>query len=236
MVVGVVPSSVTIVEEEDDIHVCELPTSITDSTPLSVTTPELPPEQTNNLNEYPFEFLSGEELIDQSIDSTEGYIYFTNYRLFIYSNQSSSHCSFINCPIRLIDTIEIKDNIYLSIQCKDIRSFRLLFFTQDKCCYWLRKLNEIISTPINLDDLFAIKFFLSNSKQNHHIKRDYFYHELIRLKLNIHPWRITEINRDYKLSPSYPNLCVVPASITDEEVHEVAKFRSYRRFPTIVWR
>jgi len=234
MVVGV-PSSVTIVEEEG-IHVCELPNSVTDSTPLPTNPIELSIDQTNNLNEYPFELLSGEELIEQGIDLTDGYIYLTNYRLFTFSNQSSSHCSFINCPIRLIETIEIKDNIYLYIQCKDIRSFRLMFFTTDKCCYWLRKLNETILITINFDDLFAMKYFLTKSKQDNHIKRDYFSHELIRLKLDIHPWRITEINRDYKLSPSYPKICVVPASITDEEVHDVAKFRSYRRFPTIVWR
>lgn len=232
MVVGV-PSSVAILEEEDDIHVCELPTSIQ----LPVNPNEIPVDQINTIVEYPFEYLSGEELIDQSVDSTDSYIYLTNYRLFIFSNQSSSHCSFINCPIRLIEFIEIKDNTYLSIQCKDIRSFRLMFFTTEKCCYWLRKLNEILTTINNFDDLFAIKYFLNYSKKlNYLFKRDYFHQELIRLKLDIHPWRITDINQDYKLSPSYPNLCVVPANITDEEVREVAKFRSYRRFPTIVWR
>jgi hypothetical protein len=77
---------------------------------------------------------------------------------------------------------------------------------------------------------------LNKSKQINDIKRDYFRPEFTRLQLDITPWRTTEINRDYKLCLSYPNICVVPASITDEEVHEVAKFRSYRRFPTIVWR
>ncbi|CAF5113313.1 unnamed protein product, partial [Rotaria sp. Silwood1] len=109
MVVGV-PSPVTIVEEED-INVCELSNSITDSVPILSNTTELPIDQTNNINEYPFEFLSGEELIEHGMDLTDGYIYLTTYRLFIFSNQSSSHGSFINYPIRLIETIEIKDNI-----------------------------------------------------------------------------------------------------------------------------
>jgi myotubularin-related protein 3/4 len=221
MVVGG-PSPVTIIEEED-IHVCEIPNSI----------PPISPITTDQINECPFEYLSGEELIDHGIDLTDGCIYLTTYRLFIFFNQSTLHCSFINCPIRLIESIEIKDNIYLYIQCKDIRSFRLMFFTTDKCCYWSRKLNETILTSITLEDLFAIKYSL---KPNNEIKRDYFHHELTRLKLDVSPWRTTEINHDYKLSSSYPNICVVPESITDEEIHEVAKFRSYRRFPTIVWR
>ncbi|CAF3386447.1 unnamed protein product [Rotaria sp. Silwood1] len=234
MVVGV-PSPVTIVEEED-INVCELSNSVTDSVPILSNTTELPIDQTNNINEYPFEFLSGEELIEHGMDLTDGYIYLTTYRLFIFSNQSSSHGSFINYPIRLIETIEIKDNIYLYIQCKDIRSFRLMFTTTDKCCYWLKKLNESLTTLICLDDLFAIKYALNKSQDDNDIKCDCIRQEFIRLQLNCYPWRITEINHDYKLSPSYPNICVVPASITDEEVHEVAKFRSYKRFPTIVWR
>jgi myotubularin-related protein 3/4 len=230
MVVGV-SSPVTIVEEDDDdIHVCELPHSIS----LSTNPTELPLDQ---LNEYPFELLSGEELIEkQTSDSKDGYIYLTNFRLFLFSNQSSSHCSFINCPIRLIESIEIKENMSLCIQCKDLRSFRLIFSTTDKCCYWFKKLNECISTSPCLENSFAMKFSSEKSQQDYSIKRDYFQHEITRLQLDVSPWRVTEINRDYKLSSSYPNICVVPASMTDEEVHEVAKFRSYRRFPTIVWR
>ena len=232
MVIGI-PSPGTIAEE-DDIHVCELSNSVPDSTPLVIHTPDLPLDQTN---ECPFELLPGEVLIEHGVDLAEGCIYLTNHRLFIYSNQSPSHCSFINCPIRLIESVEMKDNIYLYTQCKDVRSFRLIFFTTEKACSWLRKLNETINTAtITLDDFFAMKYFLAKPYQDNQIRRDYFQHEITRLKLDQHPWRITEINRDYKLSPSYPNICVVPASISDEEVHEVAKFRSHRRFPTIVWR
>jgi myotubularin-related protein 3/4 len=222
------------IAEEDDMHVCELPNSIPDtSAPLSANTVELPVDQTN---EYPFELLSGEVPIEHGNDLTDGCIYLTNYRLFIYSNQSTSHCSFINCPIRLIESIEIKDNTYLCIQCKDIRSFRLVFFSSDKSYYWSKKLNDIITITISIEDLFAMKYFSAKLNQENQIQRDYFHHEITRLQLDKNPWRTTEINWDYKLSPSYPNICVVPASISDEDVHEVAKFRSHRRFPTIVWR
>jgi hypothetical protein len=249
MVVGV-PSSVTIAEE--DMHVCEVPISNNnisiDPVPTSLCTispleslPTIPTElsisKSNkcliNPNDLPFDLLAGEEHLEQGIDVTDGIIYLTSYRLFIFTNESC--CSFINCPIRLIDSIEIKDNIYLYIQCKDIRSFRLTFFTTDKCCYWLRKLTEIISIPICLEDLFAIKFALAIPNQEHSL-RDHFQDELIRLQLDTYPWRLTEINRNYKLCTSYPELCVVPSAVTDEDVAAVAKFRSYRRFPTIVWR
>lgn len=227
MVIGG-PSSGTIAEE-DDLDVCELSNSL----PASPNPVELSPEQSN---EYPFELLPGESVIDTGTDLTDGCLYLTNYRLFICPNQSSSHCWFINYPIRLIESVEMKDNICLCIQCKDNRSFRLLFSTSEKSCYWLRKLTEAIPLSIGLDDLFARKYFLAKSSSEKPIRFDYFHREITRLQLDKHPWRITDINRDYKLSPSYPNICVVPANIADEEVNEVAKFRSHRRFPTIVWR
>jgi myotubularin-related protein 3/4 len=253
MVIGV-PTPGPIAEEED-MHVCEVPiTNNTNSIPIDTTgtslctiisplqsLPTIPIElsipKSNkfsiNPNELPFDLLAGEECIDKGVDLTDAIIYLTTYRLFIFSNESC--CSFINCPIRLIDSIEIKDNVYIYIQCKDIRSFRLTFFTTEKCCQWLRKLTEIIATPTNLDDLFAIKFASAIPNHEHSI-RDHFQDEIIRLQLDAFPWRVTEINRNYKVCPSYPEYCVVPLAITEEELGEVAKFRSYRRFPTIVWR
>jgi myotubularin-related protein 3/4 len=252
MVIGVPSSPVTIVEE-DDMHVCEVPilnnTIPIDATPASLcctispmeSLPLMSTELSNdkkihiftNLNDLPFDLLASEQLIDHGTELTDGILYLTTYRLFIFSNESC--CSFINCPLRLIDSIEIKDNIYLYIQCKDIRSFRLTFLTADKCCYWLRKLTESISIPTCLDDLFAIKFASAIPNQDNSL-RDHFNDELIRLQLDTYPWRLTEINRHYKLCTSYPEYCVVPSTLTDEEIGEVAKFRSYRRFPTVVWR
>ncbi|CAF1066090.1 unnamed protein product [Rotaria sp. Silwood1] len=250
MVVGV-PSPVTMVDE--DMHVCEvpifnnqisnesIPTSFCSTIPtlesLPILSTELPIHKStkslNNIDDLPFELLTGEEYIDHANDLTDGVIYLTSYRLFIFTNESC--CSFINCPLRLIDLIEMKDNIYLYIQCKDMRSFRLTFFTTDKCTYWLRKLTELISIPINLEDLFAMKYALLKPNQERSL-RDRFHNEFIRLQLDSYPWRLTEINRNYELCTSYPEFCVVPRTITDEEISEVAKFRSYRRFPTIVWR
>lgn len=49
-------------------------------------------------------------------------------------------------------------------------------------------------------------------------------------------WRILQINEDYSLCPSYPQLHIVPASISDDQIKSVASFRSGRRFPSVVWR
>lgn len=239
--------------DRDDIHLCEMPigshtisiepSSVAFSCPMSpMESIPIPPNDlsmekskqfSTNLDELPFEFLPGEEPIADGADLTEGSIYLTSYRLFIFFTKPS--CSFINCPLRLIESVEIKDNLYLYIQCKDLRSFRLAFFHTDKCCHWLRKLLESIPVPSSLDDLFALKFAAAVPDRDHAF-RDRFNDELARLQLDTDPWRATDINLNYKLCSSYPERCVVPASVTDEEIGEVAKFRSYRRFPTVVWR
>lgn len=220
---------------EDDIHVCEVPSSLPDPSPIVPLTLDVPIDQVNHLPEIPFEFLPGEQSIQVGRDLVDSIIYLTSYRLFTFCNQAS-HCSFINCPLRLIESIEMTNN-YLLVQCKDIRSFRLVFFTSEKCSSWLKKLNEYIAVPINFDDCFAVKYAaLQLKKHNQSMKRDYARRDFQRLQLHTKPWRTTEINHDYKLCTSYPNISVVPAAITDDEILAVAKFRSYRRFPSIVWR
>ena len=48
-------------------------------------------------------------------------------------------------------------------------------------------------------------------------------------------WRLTELNKDYRLCDTYPNVLVVPAAIEDEEVQKCATFRIKSRLPVLSW-
>ena len=48
-------------------------------------------------------------------------------------------------------------------------------------------------------------------------------------------WRLTEINADYSFCDSYPRQLVVPASIDDDVLQRVGKFRSRQRIPACVY-
>lgn len=48
-------------------------------------------------------------------------------------------------------------------------------------------------------------------------------------------WRVTKINDKYELCDTYPKILAVPASVTDSELREVAKFRSRNRLPVLSW-
>ena len=48
-------------------------------------------------------------------------------------------------------------------------------------------------------------------------------------------WRFTEINRGYRVCPTYPAVLVVPKKVRDDQLEQVAEFRSKHRFPVLSW-
>eukprot|EP00013_Stygamoeba_regulata_P008016 CAMPEP_0177681970 /NCGR_PEP_ID=MMETSP0447-20121125/31008_1 /TAXON_ID=0 /ORGANISM="Stygamoeba regulata, Strain BSH-02190019" /LENGTH=832 /DNA_ID=CAMNT_0019191439 /DNA_START=63 /DNA_END=2561 /DNA_ORIENTATION=- len=49
-------------------------------------------------------------------------------------------------------------------------------------------------------------------------------------------WRLSEANQDYSLCSTYPQLLVVPAAASDEELRQVAQHRSRGRLAVCVWK
>lgn len=109
--------------------------------------------------------------------------------------------------------------------------------------------------PPNLETLFAFPFYawscenksLNNGDCPERLQRapkydEDFERERIRLKFKLNtdtgggPWRISKVNAEFKLCPSYPRNLIVPACIDDNDLHNVATFRSSRRIPAVVWR
>lgn len=48
-------------------------------------------------------------------------------------------------------------------------------------------------------------------------------------------WRISNINKDYSFSPTYPALLAVPSKISDNTLKYAANFRSRARIPTLTY-
>lgn len=109
----------------------------------------------------------------------------------------------------------------------------------------------VIGVPTHLHILFAFPYyrwameFHANSTDNEWIARmqrnidydDDFRKEVKRLEFNTSTtWRISTVNIEFKLCPSYPRLLLVPMCITDDILTNVATFRSARRIPAVVWR
>ncbi|GME91047.1 unnamed protein product [[Candida] boidinii] len=52
-------------------------------------------------------------------------------------------------------------------------------------------------------------------------------------KLGQTRWRVTNLNKDYKLCPSYPSTLIVPRIISDSVLGHSVRFRSKNRFPAL---
>lgn len=48
-------------------------------------------------------------------------------------------------------------------------------------------------------------------------------------------WKITKINEFYEVCDSYPAIWAVPAVATDDDLRQVAAFRSRGRVPVLSW-
>lgn len=48
-------------------------------------------------------------------------------------------------------------------------------------------------------------------------------------------WRLSTVNRDYSVCPSYPPAVIVPKDADDDMLKKVAKFRQGGRFPVLCY-
>lgn len=193
----------------------------------------------------PFALLPGEGVI-HSGHSVYGGLALTNYRLFLQLCDTQHHI-----PIGLLEAVEQRDLFFLHVGCKDARTYRLTFDNNETCTEWFGRLTKAAAPPAHLEELFAFYYFVWSKQERPQgeiqlrveaqrataYDERTFQAEVDRLKFNLHgTWRISGANRNYKLCASYPPQLLVPAYISDEVLETVAKFRSSRRIPAVVWR
>ncbi|XP_076232140.1 phosphatidylinositol-3,5-bisphosphate 3-phosphatase MTMR4 isoform X2 [Calliopsis andreniformis] len=228
---------------EEEMESSEEPTSLQSICHLHAS--ELFPKHTHFECEdqtltVPFTLLSGEFIVALGRTS-DGVLALSNYRLYL---QLSQTC--YNIPLGLIEQLEVKEIFFLHIGCKDARSLSCAFSTNEHCLEWFKRLHKVTYPRKSIEDIFAFAYYawsIEEGKDCSKLGKDNpsyvatFNSEVERLKFNLHgTWRISQINKDYRMCPSYPPLLLVPACISDETLEIVAKFRSSRRIPAVVWR
>uniref|UniRef100_A0A8D3BMX2 phosphatidylinositol-3,5-bisphosphate 3-phosphatase n=1 Tax=Scophthalmus maximus TaxID=52904 RepID=A0A8D3BMX2_SCOMX len=124
------------------------------------------------------------------------------------------------------------------------------FATFKQCQEWVKRLHRAIAHPSRLEDLFALAYHawclgssVDDEDQHVHLCRP---GDHVRQRMEIEVkrmgfdtqniWRVSDINCNFKLSPSYPQKLLVPIWITDKELESVASFRSWKRIPVVVYR
>ncbi|XP_062240729.1 myotubularin-related protein 3 isoform X2 [Platichthys flesus] len=194
--------------------------------------------------QVPFPELHGEftEYVGRAEDAI---IAISNYRLHIKFKESV-----VNVPLQLIESVECRDMFQLHVTCKDCKVVRCQFAAFEQCQEWMKRLNVVVRPPSRLEDLFSFAFHAwcmdvyAGEKEQHgelcrpgeHVT-SWFKNEVERMGFDTqNAWRISDINSKFRLCPSYPQQLLVPAWITDKELENVAAFRSWKRFPAVVYR
>ncbi|KAJ8917303.1 hypothetical protein NQ315_002321 [Exocentrus adspersus] len=203
------------------------------------------PLQSNeeDTEELPFNLLTGENKV-HSGKSENGAILITNYRLYLQNGKNHFHI-----PLGLIEVVEARELFYLHIGCKDARTYKCNFDTNEECLRWSERIQKAAEPPRDIKQLFAFyHFFWSRQKDYDEVARrldrqkrytfnkEMFENEMMRLQFEGDSWRISKVNENYKLCPTYPPYLLVPSCINDDVLESVAKFRSSRRIPAAVWR
>ncbi|XP_052050927.1 myotubularin-related protein 4 isoform X3 [Apodemus sylvaticus] len=154
----------------------------------------------------------------------------------------------LQVPLRMIDSVESRDMFQLHIACKDSKVVRCHFSTFKQCQEWLSRLSRATARPAKPEDLFAFAYHawclgLTEEDQHTHLCQPGEHircrqeAELARMGFDLqNVWRVSHINSNYKLCPSYPQKLLVPVWITDKELENVASFRSWKRIPVVVYR
>lgn len=176
------------------------------------------------------------------VRTADGVLVLSNYRIFLLMADGSNH----NIPLGLIEQLEVKDIFYLHVLCKDARSVRLVFLSNDVCVKWFHRLLRAISPPKSIEDIFAFSFYAWSKEEGgekviQRLKRQpeqsYFRKEMDRLQFDITgAWRISKANENGELCSSYPKELLIPSCIADTILKKGAQFRSYGRVPAVVWR
>lgn len=192
--------------------------------------------------QIPFPELCGES-VEYLEKTSDALLTLSNFRLFIRFKDS-----FVNIPLRLIESLEMKDLFWMDVNCKDARSYRILFDNSEQCTNWYNHLSKFICPVSRLEDLFAFAFYAWCLDYNSAEKDEFtsfceqdevqysFMSEVKRMGFDNDAWRITDINSNFELCSTYPKLHIVPTMITDKDMEAVAKFRTSHRFPSVVWR
>eukprot|EP00002_Diphylleia_rotans_P010979 TRINITY_DN2177_c0_g3_i1.p1 TRINITY_DN2177_c0_g3~~TRINITY_DN2177_c0_g3_i1.p1 ORF type:complete len:975 (-),score=191.01 TRINITY_DN2177_c0_g3_i1:483-3407(-) len=200
------------------------------------------------VGELPVAFYPADFVNDIRGSCIHGHLYLTTYRLGFFPNDSRTmleiDMDFATVPLCSINRVEkigarkVNHNVIyaLDIICKDFRDLRFLFYSDPNT---RREAHIKISQwafPMSSD----LRFFSFDYQPDRHWDAQGWtlynpIREYSRIGIPSDSWRIATINCGYKICDTYPELIVVPAVMSDDELVAVAAFRSRGRIPALSW-
>lgn len=164
----------------------------------------------------------------------EGTLCVTGHHL-ILSSRSDHNVEELWLLHKNIDHVEKKlsgSSGMLTIRCKDFQVMHLEIPTVEECLNISASIEQLSNIQnVNLSYPFFYRPLFDIMEDGWHAFSPEA--EFGRLKGVSEEWRVSHVNRNYSLCPTYPQAVVVPKVIDDETLVRAGNFRQNGRFPVL---
>ncbi|KAI3381945.1 hypothetical protein SNEBB_010910 [Seison nebaliae] len=203
-------------------------------------------------------FLPGEHTVHSTRIFNDDILIVTNYRLFLlrFMKRYTGYVQYeikYTLPIKMIETIERHELTQLQIITKLTLIVRLTFNSNATCEDCMKRIQNSIAT--NSDE------FYHPDNEKFSVKYKEYFHKLIgvndsyvvekrlrktnlfnwqsefdRMQFPIDQWNVSNVNKNFDFCQTYPSQLILPKSLNEKQLKQIASFRMQNRFPVVTWR
>ncbi|KAK0153908.1 Myotubularin-related protein 9 [Merluccius polli] len=171
--------------------------------------------------------------------SARGTLCITGHHLLFSDQDSRSSQQVLLLLLRNIDAIEKRtpgpSSGTLTIKCKDLCVLQLDIPGMEQCLNIAHSI-EALSSLDEVADMYPFFHRPSNASLQDRWGLFSPQHHYDRMEaLQRDRWRVSDVNRDFTVCPSYPPSALVPKTVNDKMLLKAAKFRQAGRFPVLCY-
>ncbi|KAI3658525.1 hypothetical protein MP638_004836 [Amoeboaphelidium occidentale] len=147
--------------------------------------------------------------------------------------------SFFKIPLIQVQswTVQNGTDLVLVFKCRDCWRFR--FESKPSILNASMRLSSLISAVETNPAMYALAFKMEGSMNNDLEGRPWSLSsvesQFERLELSLDKWRISHVNKDFKVCENIPELIIVPAAAADDVFVNISDFRASRKVPHLVY-
>ncbi|XP_014667410.1 PREDICTED: myotubularin-related protein 2-like [Priapulus caudatus] len=173
---------------------------------------------------------------------TRGTLAVTNYKLYFRSVDREPPFV-LDTPLGVVSRIEKVggstsrgENSYgIEIFCKDVRNLRFAHKQENHSRRTVFEKLHVYSFPLS----HRLPFFAFANEEDGGGESGWDVYDPVaeyrRQGLPNESWRLSRINERYEVADTYPSVLCVPAAASDDDLRQVAHFRSRGRVPVVSW-
>ncbi|XP_028857836.1 myotubularin-related protein 9 [Denticeps clupeoides] len=163
----------------------------------------------------------------------EGTLCLTGHHLILSSRQDNTEeLWLLHADIDFIEKRFVGSSGTIIVKCKDLRIIQLDIPGMEEClniASSIEALSTLDSVSLMYPFFYRPMFEVIEDGWNLFLPEESFKD----LESMTDEWRLSEVNRDFSICPSYPPLVVVPKDTDDDTLLKVASFRHGGRFPVL---